>query len=85
MNHIRLHGALGNINCRWLRPARSSGRIGRPRSDAATRRILHHLTSRGATSGSLCGVESPGFINGLAGIATACFDLHTRTAFHQCW
>ena len=68
MNHSLCHGALGNIEL----PLAAARRFQRPdwqaEVDSATRRILRHLTSRGPTSGSLCGVETPGFMNGLAGI-----------------
>jgi type 2 lantibiotic biosynthesis protein LanM len=68
MNHSLCHGALGNLEL----PVMAATRFGR--SDwaragaAALVQITRDLSTRGPLCGSLAGLETPGFMTGLAGI-----------------
>ncbi|MPY89041.1 MAG: hypothetical protein GEU99_14070 [Luteitalea sp.] len=68
MNHSLCHGALGNLELP-MAAGRAFGRTDwQSEVDSATRQILRRLTSCGPICGSLAGIETPGFMNGLAGI-----------------
>jgi lantibiotic modifying enzyme len=77
MNHCLCHGALGNlelpmIGAREARTSASRRVLDRPdwiaASDEAFARITRDLAHRGPVCGSLAGLESPGFMTGLAGV-----------------
>lgn len=75
MNDALCHGALGNLELP-LSAARVMQRGDwQEAADEATTRILHRLTTRGPVCGSLCGIETSGFMNGLAGIGYALLRL----------
>jgi type 2 lantibiotic biosynthesis protein LanM len=74
-NHSLCHGALGNLELP-LAAARAMGRSDwQARVDSAARGLMQRLRSSGPVCGSLQGIETPGFMTGLAGIGYALLRL----------